>query len=78
MLIAERVNRHITELHPEGSCDGCIAVALGLRHQQANRVTMALATTSDFERDIDICFECGKELKVIRRTQRTKGPEAPR
>lgn len=52
MIIAERV----------------IANALSLKHQQANRVTMALGTTSDFDRRIDVCHECGKEQKVTNRT----------
>lgn len=38
-----------------------------IRHQQANRVTMALETTSDFNRWNGVCHDCGKEQKVIER-----------
>jgi len=67
MIIAERVNQFITKRYPNPLCDACIASALDLRHQQANRVTMALGTTSDFNRDHGICADCGKEQKVTGR-----------
>ena len=65
--IAKRVNDYITKQRNDPVCDGCIAKALGVRHQQANRVTMALETTSDFNRWDGVCHVCGKELKVIER-----------
>jgi len=65
--IAQRVNDYITKQRNDPVCDGCIAKALGVRHQQANRVTMALETTSDFNRWDGVCHVCGKELKVIER-----------
>lgn len=68
MIIAERVNQYITKRRPAGVCDACVAQALDLRHQQANRVTMALGTTSDFDRTVDLCMDCDKEQKVTRRT----------
>lgn len=67
MIIAERVNQFITERYPASLCDACVASALDLRHQQANRVTMALGTTSDFNRYDGICADCGKEQKVTGR-----------
>ena len=67
MNLAERVNRYITNRRPETLCDACIARALNLLHQQANRVTMALGTTSDFDRGNGMCADCDKEQKVIRR-----------
>ena len=67
MIIAERVNQFITQRRPAAICDACIASALALRHQQANRVTMALGTTSDFVRDQGTCVDCGKEQKVTQR-----------
>ena len=67
MLIAERVNKFITDHMPDAFCDDCIAEELGLsRRQQAHRVTSALATTADFRREVDSCSLCGKEKKVIR------------
>ena len=68
MIIAERVNEFITKRYPAPLCDACVASALVLRHQQANRVTMALGTTSDFDRGNGICADCGKEQKVTRRS----------
>ncbi len=67
MHIAQRVNDYITKRRNDPVCDGCIARALDLRHQQANRVTMALETTSDFNRWDGVCHDCRRELKVIER-----------
>ena len=67
MIIAERVNEYVTKRYPEAICDACVAKALKLRHQQANRVTMALGTTSDFDRGGGFCIACGKDQKVTRR-----------
>ena len=68
MIIAERVNAYLTKRRPQAICDACVAGNLGLRHQQANRVTMALGTTSDFDRRNAVCADCGKEQKVTRRS----------
>ncbi|UPH72512.1 hypothetical protein LGT41_0006765 [Abyssibius alkaniclasticus] len=68
MHLAYKVNSYISGRYPEAICDACIAASLEIRHQQANRVTMALETTSDFDRGIGICEDCGKEQKVIKRT----------
>ena len=73
MIIAERVNDFITKRHPMAICDACIAQSLGLLHQQANRVTMALGTTSDFDRGNGICVDCGKEQKVTARLTTVRG-----
>jgi hypothetical protein len=67
MIIAERVNQHLTARRPDEVCDGCVAAHLGLRHQQANRVTMALGTTSDFTRGQGFCVDCDRELVTTRR-----------
>jgi hypothetical protein len=67
MIIAERVNRYLTQRRPDEICDGCVAVHLKLRHQQANRVTMALSTTSDFARGPGRCVDCDRELVTTRR-----------
>jgi len=67
MIIAERVNQYLTGRRPDEICDGCVAAHLKLRHQQANRVTMALGTTSDFTRGAGLCVDCGRELVTTRR-----------
>jgi hypothetical protein len=66
--LAQRVNDYICTRRSDPICDACIARALDIRHQQANRVTMALETTSDFDRGNGICIDCGKEQKVIIRS----------
>jgi hypothetical protein len=48
MIIAEQVNQYLTQRRPDEVRASCIADHLRLRHQQANRVTMALGTTRDF------------------------------
>lgn len=67
MMIAERVNAFITSRRPDEICDSCVADHLDLRHQQANRVTMALGTTSDFTRQHSVCADCDRELITTRR-----------
>jgi hypothetical protein len=67
MIIAERVNNYLTQRRPDEVCDACVAAHLKLRHQQANRVTMALGTTSDFTRGTALCVDCGRELVTTRR-----------
>jgi uncharacterized protein with PIN domain len=67
MIIAQRVNDYLTRRRPDEVCDGCVASHLGLRHQQANRVTMALGTTSDFTRETSRCTDCDRELVTTRR-----------
>jgi hypothetical protein len=67
MIIAERVNNYLTERRPDDICDSCVADRLNLRHQQANRVTMALGTTNDFRRGPGLCVECDRELITTRR-----------
>jgi hypothetical protein len=67
MIIAERVNQYLTQRRPDEVCDSCIADHLKLRHQQANRVTMALGTTSDFMRGPGVCGDCHRELITTRR-----------
>ena len=67
MIIAERVNAYIIERGRDAMCDACIAKALDLRHQQTNQVTTTLGTTSDFNRWLGVCADCGKEQKVTSR-----------
>ena len=68
MSLAGRINDFITGRKPERICDACISRALNVRDQQANQVTVALATTTDFERGPGHCADCGKDQKVIRKT----------
>lgn len=68
MIIAERVNEYLTKRRPDEICDACVAAHLGLRHQQANRVTMALGTTSDFGRGPGVCVDCDRELVTTQRS----------
>lgn len=68
MNIAERVNDYLTKRRPGEVCDGCVAAHLKLRHQPANRVTMALGTTSDFARGLGLCADCDRELVTTRRS----------
>jgi hypothetical protein len=67
MIIAERVNQYLTQRGPDELCDSCVADHLKLRHQQSNRVTMALGTTSDFTHDLGVCVDCDGELITTRR-----------
>lgn len=67
MIIAERVNQYLSQRRPDEICDSCVADHLKLRHQQANRVTMALGTTSDFNRGAGRCVDCGRDLVTTRR-----------
>jgi len=67
MMIAERVNAFLMEHRPLAFCDDCIAERLGLiRRQQAHRVTSALGTTTNFQREEGSCSACGEVRKVIR------------
>ena len=68
MSLAQRINDFITERKPQRICDACISRALGVRDQQANQVAIALATTSDFEREPGRCADCGKDQKVTWKT----------
>jgi len=68
MSIAERVNKFITDHMPDAFCDDCIAEQLDLsRRQEANLVTITLATTDNFRRERDNCSLCREVKKVIRR-----------
>ena len=71
MIVAERINKYITQRFPDHLCDACIAKALDLaQHQQVNAVTMVLGTTSDFDRFVDVCDVCGKQQEVTRSAER--------
>ncbi|MEP0324570.1 hypothetical protein [Bauldia litoralis] len=68
MTIPERINRFLTERKPSIFCDGCIAKNLDLsKPQEAQRVTSAFETTSDFVREYGVCSLCGEVRLAIRR-----------
>ena len=68
-MIAHRVHKFITDHRPEAVCDDCISKSLALkRRQQAQRCTMPLSLTRDFDRRTDRCSLCGDEKLVIRAT----------
>ena len=65
MLLAERVNRYITEYKSIAFCDDCIAEELGVsQRQQIHQITNALGTTDAFHRDKGRCYVCDREKKV--------------
>ena len=65
MNIAERVAGFLRERRGQPYCDDCLFRELRLsRRQQANRVTMALGVTSEFQRAPGPCSGCAEEKKV--------------
>jgi len=68
MLVAQRVNDHLSGKSPNAICDNCIQVELGLTQiAQATQITCALGTTADFRREQGVCATCGRERIVISR-----------
>ena len=67
MLVAERVNRYITNLRGKPVCDPCLVGKLHLSSAAyAQQITAALGTTSDFDRQKDTCSLCNNERIAIR------------
>jgi hypothetical protein len=65
--IAGRVGQFLTDHRPALFCDDCITAELGLSsRRQASRVTVRLATTSNFWRDVGACSVCCKHKQVVR------------
>ena len=64
-LIADKIAEVIPAYPSEGFCDDCLAEAVGIRRQQAQRITSALAITSDYQRWNDECELCGRTKLVI-------------
>jgi len=68
MLVAQRVNDHLSDKSPHAMCDNCIQIELGLTQvAQATQITCALGTTADFTRGQGVCVVCGRDRIVIRR-----------
>lgn len=66
--VPERVNQYITGAGGYALCDQCIQSALSLSQpQQVQQITSALATTSDFAREVGLCSLCHRKAKVTRR-----------
>jgi hypothetical protein len=56
MTEAEQIVAFLQNKRPERFCDDCIADELGLRRRQrAERVTLPLGLTSDYERSKGAC-----------------------
>lgn len=78
MSIAERIAEMIPDYPNAGYCDDCIAQALDLSgRQEAQRVTSALAVTSEFQRWQDECELCGKTKLVICHAQKIVDKRTP-
>ena len=68
MTVLEDVRGFIERAAPDAVCDDCIAEGLDLSiRQHANHKTRELALTPGFDRRRDVCRQCGKVKKVIRR-----------
>ena len=66
--VLDKVRGLIERLSPEPVCDECIAEQLQLSAtSQANKKTRELASTSGFERKLDVCSLCGAPRTVTRR-----------
>ncbi len=64
LIVTAWVRGHIIKRKPDALCDACIADDLGIRHQEAHRVTIVLGAMSEFTRETGVCGQCGKEQKV--------------
>ena len=74
MIAAQRVNTLITSKGGSAVCDRCVAKALGLSfNSSVASITTALATTSEFERELGVCALCGNERMVTRRATDSPG-----
>jgi hypothetical protein len=68
--VAQRINDFITSHRPKWICNKCIMEALGLgQHAHVAQNTIALGTTSDFDRETAQCGLCKNERLVIRATE---------
>lgn len=69
MTRAQQVNDAISKKWPENICDACVAKAMRLRYDASTPAinAIALATTSDFERDRGVCAVCQYTRIVTRR-----------
>ena len=68
-MVPERIHDLIVSRRPEALCDDCIQHALQLKNrQQVQPVTITLALTRDFFREMGACSTCDMFKKVIRST----------
>jgi hypothetical protein len=74
MTEAEQIVGFLQKNKPKAYCDDCITEELGLkRRQRAERVTLPLGLTSDFERAKGVCSVCQNDLpKYVTRALRAK------
>ncbi len=64
VVVTAWVKGYIIKRKPDALCDACIADDLGLRREEANRVTIVLGAMSEFTRETGVCAQCGIEQKV--------------
>lgn len=68
MTVLERVRGFLARMAPMAICDDCIADELELTvRQHANRKTVELQKSREFDRRIGECAMCKRSKKVIRR-----------
>ena len=66
MTEAEQIVAFLQQNRPKRYCDDCIADELKLkRRQRSQRVTIALALTSDYQRQPGTCFVCRNDRKKL-------------
>jgi hypothetical protein len=74
LIAAQRVNNLITSKVKSAVCDRCVSKALGLSfNSSVASITTALATTSEFQRELGVCALCGNERMVTRRAKNSPG-----
>lgn len=68
MSRSQEFNDYVTSRAPAALCNKCIANGLGWSNETAhpNQIAAALATTSDFTRELGECSNCKNERQVIR------------
>ncbi|HML29733.1 MAG TPA: hypothetical protein PKE16_13010 [Hyphomicrobium sp.] len=66
-MIADEINRYLTQVAPAPICDPCISDAIYLTVQRSRTtiITNALATTREFRRGIGRCASCGRDRKKV-------------
>lgn len=68
-MVSQRTHDLITRHERRPVCNACIREGVGLPFGSSHPalITAALATTSEFIREMGICSICSKERMVIRR-----------
>lgn len=76
MTEAEQIVGFLQKNKPKAYCDDCITDELGLkRRQRAERVTLPLGLTSDYQREKGTCSSCKNDRpKLVIRASRAMLP----